>query len=661
MFRRSFAFHVHTGAIRRPSRYFRPLAITVLGMAIVMSFALTGRAQRRLENLGRGLVAVNAGEGKVFVSWRLLNTDPGQVAFNVYRATGDRPPLRLTPTPLTNATSFLDTGVDTTQENNYSVRAVFSGEEGEPNKPYLGRLAAGAPVRPYFEVPLSLPPQEVPNDASVGDLDGDGEYEIVLKSEERPRDTASTGLTGDTILQGYQLDGVLLWTIHLGKNIREGAHYTPFLVYDFDGDGRAEIACKTADGTVDGLGRVLGDPAADWRDTNRGSRTYGRILRGPEYLTLFDGKTGRTLASTHYIPPRGDLGGWGGIGGNGRNDNVGNRADRFLACVAYLDGQRPSLVMCRGYYGRSVLAAWDWRNGKLTSRWVFDTSRPGRGKDGKPNKDYAGMGAHSVSVADVDGDGKDEIVYHAMVVDDDGIGLFTTGLRHGDALHVGDLDPARPGLEVFGIHETEGDTVRFQTPGTALFDASTGAILWSEGPGVDVGRGLCADVDPRYPGEEMWTGPAGLRTCAGQRLGPAVPSANFAVWWDGDLLREILDRTRISKWDWRQARLKTLFTAEGCASNNGSKATPALSADLFGDWREEVIFRTADNRNLRICTTTIPTGHRFVTLMQDPQYRLAIVWQNAGYNQPPHPGFYLGEGMQPPRPPPAAKHPGPGS
>jgi rhamnogalacturonan endolyase len=522
-------------------------------------------------------------------------------------------------------------------------RPATEAREGPVIGSFLAELPAGADARDYLEIPLSLPEDSVPNDASAADLDGDGEYELVLKSEQRPRDPSATGLTGDTILQGYTLRGALLWTIHLGRNIREGAHYTPFVAIDLDGDGRAEVACKTADGTRDGRGRILGVPGADWRDTNTLSRTFGRVLAGPEYLTVFDGRTGKALATAPYAPPRGDLGAWGGIGGNGGNDRVGNRADRFLACAAVLDGRLPSLVYCRGYYGRTVLAAWDWRGGRLTQRWVFDSAAAGHGKDGKPLADYSGMGAHSVSVADVDGDGRQEILYHSMVVDDDGRGLFTTGLRHGDALHVGNFDPRRPGFEVFGVHENEEATVRFGTPGTACYDAATGEILWSDGPGVDVGRGLVADIDPRHPGAESWSWAAGLRTARGERLGPAPRSQNFAVWWDGDLLRELLDRTTISKWDWAKGTLQPLRSFPECASNNGSKATPCLTADLFGDWREEVVWRTRDNRALRVYSTAIPTRHRLPTLMHDLQYRMAIAWQNAGYNQPPHPGYFLGE------------------
>jgi rhamnogalacturonan endolyase len=244
----------------------------------------------------------------------------------------------------------------------------------------------------------------------------------------------------------------------------------------------------------------------------------------------------------------------------------------------------------------------------------------------------------------VDGDGRDEIVYGAMVVDDDGRGLFSTGLRHGDALHVGDLDPARPGLEVFGIHENEEATAALNTPGLALFDARSGEIVWSLLPGGDVGRGLAADIDPRHRGHEFWSSaPVGLRDVRGARISDAPASANFAIWWDADPLREILDRNWIGKWDWNTGTLVRLLTADGAASNNGSKATPALSADILGDWREEVIWRAEDNLSLRIYTTTIPAATRRVTLMQDPQYRLAIAWQNVGYNQPPHPSFAIGE------------------
>ena len=359
----------------------------------------------------------------------------------------------------------------------------------------------------------------------------------------------------------------------------------------------------------------------------------GRILEGAEFFTIFDGLTGAALATTDYLPSRSPIESWGTARSNDRN---GNRADRFLACVAYLDGQQPSVVMCRGYYARSVAAAWDWRKGKLTSRWVFDT------KNGFPT--FEGQGNHNLTPAYVDGDGKDEIVFGSMVIDDDGKGLYSTGFGHGDAIHVSDLDPTHEGLEVFGIHENKDHNP--DRPGMALYDAKTGVTLWRGAEGKDVGRGVAADIDPAHLGAEMWggmvvDGKSRLLNSKGEDIGEAPRSVNFLAWWDGDLSRELLDGNHIDK-----HKGGRLLTAEGCMSNNGTKSTPALSADLWGDWREEVILRTTDNKSLRIYSTTIPTEHRLVTLMHDSQYRLSIAWQNVAYNQPPHTSYYLGEGMK---------------
>ncbi len=618
------------------------LIISIAGLFCPSSTAISQTTgpkppPRQMENLGRGVVALNEGGGKIFVSWRMLGTDPEDIAFNLYRATDDGEPAKINAAPITDSTNYVDTGVDTTKANAYFVRPIVAGVEKEMSKSFVNKIAANAPVRQYIEIPMKTPAGYTINDCSVGDLDGDGEYEIVVHMTGRGRDNSQAGMTDPPILQAYKFDGTMLWSINLGKNIREGAHYTQFMVYDLDGDGRAEVCCKTADGTVDGKGKVIGDPKANWVGAD------GRINKGPEFFTVFDGLTGAALATTDYIPPRGDLSAWGGIGGNAGNDSIGNRADRFLACVAYLDGVRPSVVMCRGYYGRSVLAAWDWRDNKLTSRWVFDSDK------GYPT--YGGMGAHAVSVADVDGDGKDEIIYHAMVVNSDGTGRFSTGLRHGDALHVGSFIPGRPGLQVFGIHESAGKTANLKTPGVALFDASTGEIIWKDLISNDIGRGLCADIDPRHPGEEMWCSGSGLRDAKGEKIGKAPSSTNFAVWWDAGLLRCLLDSNRIMRWDWMRETVINILTALGCISNNGTKSTPCLSGDILGDWREEVIWRTQDNKAIRIYSTTIPTKHRLYTLMHDPQYRLAIAWQNVAYNQPPHPSFFLGDGMKaPPRP-----------
>jgi rhamnogalacturonan endolyase len=580
---------------------------------------------RQLESLDRGIVAAHQGEGRVFVSWRLLATDPESVAFNVYRASGDGEPIKVNAEPIASSTNFADSGVDVSNASAYTVRPVIDGKELPADKSFV--LPANAPARQYLSIPLKTPEGYTPNDASVGDLDGDGQYEIVVKVEQRPRDNSRRGSTGQTKLEAYKLDGTFLWRIDLGRNIREGAHYTQFIVYDLDGDRRAEVACKTADGTIDGAGVTIGNADADHRNA------AGYVLDGPEFLTIFDGKTGGALATTDYIPPRGDVAAWG--------DDYGNRVDRFLACVAYLDGQRPSLVMCRGYYTRAVLAAWNWRDGKLTHRWTFDSD------DGTPgNHGYRGQGNHNLAVGDVDGDGRDEIIYGACCIDDDGRGLYSTGLGHGDALHLSDIDPARPGLEVFQIHERPR-----HDNGMELHDAATGKLLWGV-PSTDAGRGVTMDIDPRHFGYECWGAGAGLRglyNCRGERISLRSPrSCNFGVWWDGDRLRELLDRNTISKWNWTDETETRLLTAEGCSSNNGTKATPALCADIFGDWREEVIWRTEGNRELRIYTTTIPTDRRMVTLMHDPIYRLSVAWQNVAYNQPTQTGFYLGEGMPTP-------------
>ena len=645
--------------------------------AIVSCLVLASNAalaQPVMENLSRGVVVVRTGETTAYVGWRLLATDPADVNFNLYRASGTSQPVKLNRAPLTTTTDFVDTTIDRATDYTYTVRGVSRGKEVLPGASFV--LRGDTPVRQYLTVPLQRPdggmapgPSGAPvpftynaNDASVGDLDGDGDYEIVLKWDpSNARDTASRGVSGSVILDAYEIDGTRLWRIDLGRNIRAGAHYTQFIVFDLDGDGRAEIACKTADGTRDGRGKAIGDATKDYRSlleptdgvrvANASDARFGKVLAGPEYLTVFDGATGAALATAGYVPGREPQDGWGGIGGNGGSDDDGNRVDRFLAGVAYLDGRLPSLLMARGYYGRSVIAAWDWRGGKLTSRWVFDSGSVPPPYPNPKASPYSGQGNHSLAIADVDADGRDEIVYGAMVVDDNGKGLFSTGLRHGDALHASDLDPARPGLEVFGIHENEDATVALGTPGLALFDARTGEILWSLLPGGDVGRGLAADVDPRHPGAEFWTSaPVGLLDVRGRRISDAPTSINFAVWWDADPLREILDRNWIAKWDPATSSLVRLLTADGVTSNNGTKATPALSADLFGDWREEVIWRTEDNASLRIYTTTIPAASRLDTLMHDRTYRLAIAWQNVGYNQPPHPGFFLGAGMKtPPR------------
>ena len=604
-----------------------------------------------VEKLDRGVVAVKGAQG-VLVSWRALATDAPGLGFNVYRAG-----KKLNAAPIVTSTNFMDAGASPAAA--YEVREVGAGKEGAASKALF--------IDGYLTVPLKQPAGGVTadgkaytytaNDATVGDLDGDGQYEIILKWEPTAsQDNCCAGQTGIVLLDAYKLDGTQLWRISLGPNIRAGAHYTQFQVADYDGDGKAELIVKTADGTRDAAGKVIGDAGANWvtgsGEIEQGDRTgsrrtedgklmaglTGRILKGPEFLSVFEGATGRVLDTIAYPSPRGADGDnptqdelkarWG--------DGYANRSDRFLAGTAWLDGKLPSAVFARGYYARTTVAAIDFRGGKLSKRWYFDSEAPG------VPKGYSGQGNHQLSVADVDGDGRHEILYGAMALDDDGKPLWSTGMGHGDAMHVSDLDPTRPGLEKFGVHENMTMSGHI---GAAMLDAKTGEVLWSTPAQQDTGRGVTGDIDPRFAGAEAWASNSpNLYDARGKVISDKRPrQVNFMAWWDGDLLRELLDGTKVSKWDWTRGEATVLLDAVGASSNNGTKSNPALSADLFGDWREEIIWRAADNSSLRIYSTAIPTVHKITTLMQDPQYRAAIAWQNTAYNQPPWPSFYIGE------------------
>ncbi|WP_328466865.1 cellulose binding domain-containing protein [Actinoplanes sp. NBC_00393] len=567
---------------------------------------------RQMERLDRGLVSVRSGSGNL-VSWRWLASDPADVGFNVYRGA-----TRVNSAPITGSTNYLDAGA--AAGSAYTVRAVVNGAE-QPASAAALQFPAG-----YLDVPVQNPSSSryAANDATVADLDGDGQLEIILKWEPlNAKDNSQAGVTDVVYVDAYRLNGTRLWRIDLGRNIRAGAHYTQFQAYDYDGDGAAEVAMKTADATVSGTGQVIGNASADYRNAD------GYVLSGPEFLTVFSGRTGAALATANYDPPRGTVSSWG--------DSYGNRVDRFLAATAYLDGKRPSIIMARGYYTRSVIAAWDFRNGALTRRWTFDSNASG-------NSSYAGQGNHNLSVGDVDADGRDEILYGAMAVDDNGGRLWNTGKGHGDAMHAGDLDPARPGLELYKVDENSSQ------PASWMADARTGQILWQTAAAGDNGRGVSGDVWAGSPGAESWSSAdSQIRNTAGATVGRKPSSANFLAWWDADPVRELLDATRIDKYG--TGGDTRLLTASGVHSNNGTKATPSLSGDILGDWREEVIWPTSDNTALRIYSTATPTDRRITTLLQDSMYRVALAWQNTAYNQPPHTSFFIGANMPtPPRP-----------
>jgi hypothetical protein len=573
-----------------------------------------------MEYLDRGLVAVKI-SGGVYLSWRYLGTDDPSVGFNLYRNG-----TKINNTPITTSTNYTDAQGAT--NSTYTVKTVINGveqDESESVTVWEQQYKTLTLRRPDGGTNPSGSYTYTPGDCSVGDVDGDGAYEIIVKWDpSNAQDNSKAGYTGNVYLDCYKLNGTFLWRIDLGKNIRAGAHYTQFMVYDLDGDGKAELVCKTAPGTIDGKGKnvIMGsdNPGAYYRNED------GYILTGPEYLTVFEGLTGGEMHTIAYNPTRGTVSSWG--------DNYGNRIDRFLACIAYLDGVHPSVVMCRGYYTRSVLVAYDLKDGKLTQRWIHDSNRSGQGAYGE--------GYHNISVADVDDDGLDEIIYGSASIDHDGKLLYRTGYGHGDAMHVSDLDPSRPGLEGWFVHEDKGSAYGYE-----LRDLKTGQVIWGQKTGTDNGRGIAADIDANHTGFEMWSSSNNVSNSKGEVISNNKPSVNFRIYWDGDLQDELLDGTKLDKWNGNgTSRLFTAYNYGNAKEVNGSKATPCLSADILGDWREEMIFYNWDDPSqLVLFTTVIPTTHRLFTLMHDPVYRMGVAWQNVAYNQPPHLGFYIGDGL----------------
>lgn len=570
-------------------------------------------AQRKMENLDRGLVAVQTGNG-VFLSWRVLGTDPKSIAFNIYRNG-----IKVNSSPISGATNMVDNGGSASAT--YTVKPVVGGTEQA-----VGGTATvwGSQVR---TITLSNRPSSshAPNDINVGDLDGDGKYDLVVKwYPSNAKDNAHSGVTSNTYLAAYKMDGTFMWIVDLGRNIRSGAHYTQHLVGDYDADGKAEVACKTAPGTRDGRNTYLSTgPAASDNDGASYVNGSGYILTGPEYLTIFNGQTGREMATVNYPVPRGNVGSWG--------DTYGNRVDRFNSTNAYLDGVKPSMIFQRGYYTRMTLSAMDWDGQRLSTRWIFDTNNSG-------STGARGQGNHSIMTADVDGDGFDEILPGSCAIDHNGRLMWASGYGHGDANHVGDFDPNSPGLEIWQVSEQTGSQ-----PDHYMMRASDGRILWRGGGGNDNGRGMIGDIDARHSGQEAWSSTvSGTYSATGTRISSSKPSStNFRLYWDGDLQDELLNGSTIDKWNGNGTSRVLSLTGNSC---NGTKATPNLSADILGDWREEVILHDGGSR-IYIHTTTIPTQHKLYTLMHDPVYRNAISFQQSSYNQPPHLGFFLGAGV----------------
>jgi len=712
----------------------------------------------QLEYLDRGLAAVMTSEG-VFLSWRLLASEAsghgerGLIGadFRLYR---DGEPIAL----VTDSTNYMDPGG--TLRSLYHVCAVIDGREA-------GRSCGVAPWgRPYAELPLQKPEGGVTpagerytysaNDMSIGDVDGDGQYELFVKWDpSNSKDVSHAGYTGHVLLDCYKLDGTLLYRIDFGPNIRAGAHYTQFIVYDLDGDGKAELAVKTAPGTktirYDPAGRPASEsyvtlPEEDrsagyshdddyrmsrndyydhivklfrrWHEheevlrghwsprleellgadrtfdyplshedaawladyffdvyaparssRNRLREFEGFVLTGPEYLTVFSGETGCELQTIRYKPGRHDDGlMWGDYAWH--RIEPGNRVDRFLAGVAYLDGERPYAVFARGYYTRAAVVAYAWDGKRLAEHWSIDSgfvtmNNPFadtlHGEDGRDEThgSLAKQGAHSLSVADVDGDGCHEIIYGAATIDHDGTMLYSSRavmppessapgklakLGHGDALHVADIDPDRPGLEIFMVHES-GSSGPY---GYTLRDAATGEILFGSAAEGDVGRGMIGQVDPSCRGLQVWSSEDplssesfGLLSAKGQLVDKRAPGTNMSIKWAADMTTQIVGGTfdePVVIDDWRRGRL---LTAEGTASNNGTKGNPCLVADLWGDWREELLVRTADSSAIRIYMSTEVTDRKCYTLMHDAQYRVGVAWQNVVYNQPCYPSFYF--------------------
>ena len=660
------------------NRYFAILFGTIIAI-------LSGRtmAQQTSEQLGRGFHVVTTSSGNL-LTWRTLPTDVQEnVSFEIAVFSSDG----------ADETWPIETGapscyLDKEKHEAYQLKVYKDGVLQE-------NLTSSrtAPEKSLRQVKLNRPEggstasgsfTYSPNDCSVGDVDGDGEYEIIVKWDpSNSKDNSQTGYTGNTLFDCYEIVGdevgKQLWRIDMGVNIRAGAHYTTFLVYDMDGDGKAEFIVKTAPGTKDASGAYVSEAGADSNITGITSNekdfrnSNGHVIEGEEFLTIFSAETGRALQTIWYNPNRGmetgkasTYGTWETIMGKKTNYN---RGERYNACVAYLDGldHLPSIIMQRGYYTQAYFWAVDWDGTNLTTRWlhrgqtastwdVVDAS--GTVLASGTGKSSYGQGVHGISVGDVDDDGFDEIVMGSATIDHDGRLLCSTGFGHGDAIHLGKLIPQRPGLQIYMPHEEA--TADY---GDDLHDAATGEILYRGYTSKDNGRGLACDMFykfnsstglDRYAGWEFWSGAvsAPVNAVTMTEVG-TKPDTNFRIYWDGDLFDESFDgqfssststcNPRIISWNGNSTTTTKLSSYGGNPQScNYTKATPCLTADIWGDWREEIIMWDAsDYATLDIYSTVTTTPYPVPCLMTDHLYRMGIVWQNASYNQPPHLGYYL--------------------
>jgi rhamnogalacturonan endolyase len=551
-----------------------------------------GWATERIdEKLNRGLNAVPTTDGKVYLSWRLLKSDAPQTGFNVYRASPGTAARKLNAQPLRQTTDLVDTDAPPNLESSWYVRPVVDGRELAESERVA--LPAGRTAVPYRSIPLKDVTGGVDR-VGLGDLNGDGTYDFVVKHPTGRIDPGRAVPSPDTFkIDAYDgKTGAFMWRVDLGWNINLGIWFSPMVVRDLDGDGKAEVCLRTA-------------PFAASREQAFGGGK-GFVLEGPEYLAVYDGQTGREIDKVDWIE-RGKTTEWA--------DHSGNRSSRHMLGVAYLDGKTPSVLVVRGTYGMMRVDAWTLRNKKLEKLWRWTNERA-------PFK-YQGQGQHSIKVGDIDGDGKDEILNGSIAIDNDGRTMWSTGLGHGDRFYLTDVDPQRPGLEVWYTIEDP-----HPQNGLSLWDARTGKLIF----GVDeatadnqVAGGLVGDIDPRYPGMECW-GDKYFFTSKGELIPGPVPPQNELVWWDADPLRELHSRGTIAKWHG-----ETLGRTEGSVQH---------VADILGDWREEIV--TYTKGELRIYSTTIPATDRRVSLMQDPLYRHDVTHRSMGYPHVPMTSYYLG-------------------